>query len=207
MLPVRIIAPRIRSSRPSSRLRAPGPKPKSLPASNSRNLPGTLNLSDFMKFDQFSALFGLGSLNPQVPIGAAPPVPVVPIGADSCRNDLTVQAPNGTQRHPTAPIGTENVFSERTWFLPIQLEWIHDPYPLCIWEKSRQVGATKTDAFDSVMKASPAGAKFDVWVTSRDEFQAMLYLEDCKEWARILHIAATDIGLVILDPKNKFSAH
>ena len=59
-------------------------------------------------------LFGLGLLNPQVPIGAAPPVPVVPICADQCRNDLAVQAPNGTQRHPTAPIGTENIFSERT---------------------------------------------------------------------------------------------
>src|SRR5439155_17747348 len=86
-------------------------------------------------------------------------------------------------------------------------EWIHDTYPLRIWEKSRQVGATKTDAFDSVMKASPAGAQFDVWVTSRDELQATLYLEDCKEWARILHIAATDVGLVVLDPKTKFSAH
>jgi len=62
------------------------------------------------------AAFIFGSLNPQVPIGAAPPVPVVPISADQCRNDLTVQAPNGTQRHPTAPIGTENIFSERTWF-------------------------------------------------------------------------------------------
>ena len=41
-------------------------------------------------------LFGLGLLNPQVPIGAAPPVPVVPIGADRCRNDLRAQAPNGT---------------------------------------------------------------------------------------------------------------
>ena len=80
-------------------------------------------------------------------------------------------------------MSSENVFSERSWFLPTQLEWIHDPYPLRIWEKSRQVGATKTDAFDSVMKASPAGAKFDVWVTSRDELQATLYLEDCKEWA------------------------
>src|SRR5437016_3855583 len=57
------------------------------------------------------------------------------------------------------------------------------------------------------MKASPADAKFDVWVTSRDELQATLYLEDCKEWARILHIAATDVGLVVLDAKNKFSAH
>ena len=58
-------------------------------------------------------------------------------------------------------MSSENAFSERTWFLPTQLEWIHDTYPLRIWEKSRQVGATKTDAFDSVMKASPAGAKFD----------------------------------------------
>ena len=69
---------------------------------------------------QSSSRFGgdlFGSLNPQVPIGAAPPVPVVPIGADQCRNDLTVQAPNGTQRHLSAPIGTENIFSERTWFL------------------------------------------------------------------------------------------
>jgi phage FluMu gp28-like protein len=78
---------------------------------------------------------------------------------------------------------------------------------LLLWEKGRQTGATRTDAFDSVMKASPAGAKFDVWVTSRDELLAALYLEDCKEWAKILHIAATDIGMVVLDPKNKFSAH
>jgi hypothetical protein len=33
--------------------------------------------------------------------------------------------------------------------------WLEDASPLRIWEKSRQVGATKTDAFDSVMKASP----------------------------------------------------
>src|SRR5438876_10572682 len=57
------------------------------------------------------------------------------------------------------------------------------------------------------MKASPADAKFDVWVTSRTSSRRLSTSKDCKEWARILHIAATDIGLVVQDPKNKFSAH
>ena len=72
--------------------------------------------------------------------------------------------------------------------------------------KIRQVGATKTDTLDSVLKASPAEAKFDVWAASRDELQARLYLEDCYQWAKILHLAATDLGMVFLDPKTKISA-
>jgi Mu-like prophage FluMu protein gp28 len=102
---------------------------------------------------------------------------------------------------------SEIEFSDRTWFLPTQAQWLEDPSPLRIWEKSRQVGATKTDAFDSVMKVSPANAKFDVWVTTRDEVQARLYLEDCKEWATILHLVSTDLGVLVLDPKNNFSAY
>jgi hypothetical protein len=43
-----------------------------------------------------------------------------------------------------------------TWFLPKQLAWINDLSPMRLWEKSRQVGATTTDAFDSVMKAKRA---------------------------------------------------
>jgi phage FluMu gp28-like protein len=95
----------------------------------------------------------------------------------------------------------------RTWALPTQAAYLNDPWHLRIWEKSRQVGATKTDALDSVLKASPAEARFDVWVSSRDELQARLYLEDCLDWAKILHVAATDLGMVLLDPKNRFTAH
>jgi phage FluMu gp28-like protein len=75
-----------------------------------------------------------------------------------------------------------------------------------LWEKSRQVGATTTDAFDSVMKACPAEAKFDVWVSSRDELQARLYVEDSQQWAKLLNIAVVDLGLVLIDPKLKVSA-
>ena len=96
---------------------------------------------------------------------------------------------------------------QHAWCLPTQAAWLNDPWPLRIWEKSRQVGATKTDALDSVLKASPADAKYDVWVSSRDEDQAMLYLEDCKQWAQILQLAATYKGRVLLDRKNNSSAY
>src|SRR6185436_1568081 len=86
------------------------------------------------------------------------------------------------------------------YFIHTQAEWINDDSPAKMLEKSRQVGATKTGAIDSVMKASPGGAKFDVWVTSRDEFQAMLYLEDCKEAAGILAAILDKFGCVIVFP-------
>ena len=47
-------------------------------------------------------------------------------------------------------------------------------------KKSRQVGISYVDAYDSVIKASVAGAKYDVWFSSSNETQAKLYLEDCK---------------------------
>src|SRR6266404_4248648 len=113
------------------------------------------------------------------PVTTAPQLPIV--------SSSTPQPKTGAQ-------AAESGFWQRTWFLATQAAWIEDPHPLKIWEKSRQVGATKTDAFDSVLKVSPAGARFDVWFSSRDELQSMLYLEDCKEWAKILNLAATDLG-------------
>jgi phage FluMu gp28-like protein len=97
-------------------------------------------------------------------------------------------------------------FSEHH-FLPTQLAWITDLHPLRIIQKSRQVGITYADAFDSVLKASFDGARFDVWVSSRDEAQAKLYLEDCKFWAKLLHRYATDLGQVVLDRKTNSSAY
>jgi phage FluMu gp28-like protein len=73
-------------------------------------------------------------------------------------------------------------------------------------QKSRQVGITYADAFDSVLKAGSTGAQFDVWVSSRDEAQAKLYLEDSKFWAKVLHVYAHDLGEVLIDPKTNSSA-
>src|SRR5258706_15876850 len=85
-------------------------------------------------------------------------------------------------------------FRASKYFLPYQDEWVADPARLKIMQKCRQSGISYTDAYDSVRKASPKGAQFDVWVSSRDEAQARLYLEDCKHWAAVLQLVAEDLG-------------
>jgi phage FluMu gp28-like protein len=92
------------------------------------------------------------------------------------------------------------------FFLPYQRDWILDPSSLRIMEKSRQVGITFADAYDSVLKAGSNSARLDVWVSSRDETQARLYLEDCREWARILRLAADYCGTQLLE-ETQSSAH
>src|SRR6266446_6074824 len=97
--------------------------------------------------------------------------------------------------------------SIKNFFLIFQYLWVRDLSPLKIMQKSRQVGVTYADAYDSVIKASAHGAQLDVWISSRDELQAKLYLEDCKFWAAFLHLAAVDLGVLVLDSKNNVSAY
>ena len=93
------------------------------------------------------------------------------------------------------------------YFLKYQQKWIIDESPLRIIQKSRQIGITYADAYDSVIKASKGDARLDVWISSRDQAQAKLYLEDCKYWAVFLHLYFLDLGLLILDEKTNSSAY
>ena len=126
---------------------------------------------------------------------------------NNCNENCTSQAVNLSNLHLIAPNFSNSNFSPVTWFLPTQLSWLNDPHALRIWEKSRQVGATTTDAYDSVTKAAPAEARFDVWVSSRDELQARLYLDDCRHWANLLHHLTADLGRIILDKAKRTSAY
>ncbi len=92
------------------------------------------------------------------------------------------------------------------YFLPYQRAWLQDASPLKIMEKSRQVGITFADAYDSVRKVIQKGARLDVWISSRDQTQARLYLEDCLAWARLLSQAVRPLGVRLLDEKS-VSAH
>jgi phage FluMu gp28-like protein len=92
-------------------------------------------------------------------------------------------------------------------FLPYQVKWINDQSPLRIIEKSRQVGLTYADAFHSVEIASATGARFDVYVSTRDKFQARLTIEDCKRWADVLEILVVDLGEMIFDEQHQASAY
>jgi phage FluMu gp28-like protein len=79
------------------------------------------------------------------------------------------------------------------YFLKYQRDWIQDDSRLKICQKSRQVGLSYADSYDSVRKAAVSPGR-DVWVMSRDEAQAKQYIRCCKRWANILHYAASEHG-------------
>lgn len=92
-------------------------------------------------------------------------------------------------------------------FLPSQSKWIEDTSRLKIMEKSRQIGLSWSTAYAAVERTSAQGAKHDQWVTSRDELQARLFIEDCKLWAQVSNMVAQDLGEVVLDPKERITAY
>lgn len=65
-------------------------------------------------------------------------------------------------------------------FLPYQRKWIQDPSRIKIIEKSRQIGISLATAYSLVQSHVLKTHPLDSWVSSRDETQARLFLEDCK---------------------------
>jgi phage FluMu gp28-like protein len=74
-------------------------------------------------------------------------------------------------------------------------------------EKSRQIGLSWSTSYACVERTAAQDARHDQWVSSRDDLQARLFIEDCKMWASIMHLAARDLGEVVLDPKGRVSAY
>ncbi|MDO4795850.1 MAG: terminase family protein [Brachymonas sp.] len=92
-------------------------------------------------------------------------------------------------------------------FLPFQAAWIKDQSRLKLMEKSRQIGLSWSTAYAANERTAAQGARHDQWVSSRDDLQARLFIEDCKMWAGIMNLAAQDLGEVVIDPKDKITAY
>jgi len=88
------------------------------------------------------------------------------------------------------------------YFLPYQREWLADASRLKLCQKSRQIGLSYADSYDSVRKAAVRPGGRDVWVMSRDEVQARQYIRYCRRWANVLHLAAADHGEQVLVLRN-----
>jgi phage FluMu gp28-like protein len=73
-------------------------------------------------------------------------------------------------------------------------------------EKSRQIGLSWSTAYSAVRRAAAASSRLDVWVSSRDDVQAKLFLQDCKSWATVLKLAANDLGEMVVGDDGKGSA-
>lgn len=92
-------------------------------------------------------------------------------------------------------------------FLPFQERWIKDDARLKLMEKSRQIGISWSTAYKAAERTAMAGARNDQWVSSRDDLQARLFIEDCKMFAKILQIAAEDLGELVINEKDKITAY
>jgi phage FluMu gp28-like protein len=92
-------------------------------------------------------------------------------------------------------------------FLPYQQRWIDDHSRLKLMEKSRQIGISWATAYGAVEKTAPRENRNDQWVSSRDDIQARLFLEDCVRFAKFLNVAAKDLGAVIIDEEKHIPAH
>jgi phage FluMu gp28-like protein len=92
-------------------------------------------------------------------------------------------------------------------FLPFQSKWVKDNSRLKLMEKSRQIGLSWSTAYAADERTAAQGARHDQWVSSRDDLQARLFIEDCKMWAGIMNLAAKDLGEVVIDPKDRISAY
>src|SRR5262245_54458604 len=89
------------------------------------------------------------------------------------------------------------------YFLPYQKAWCEDGSRLKICQKSRQVGLSYADSYDSVRKAAVMPGGLDVWVMSRDEAQAKQYIRYCKHWANVLNYASADYGESVFSCQQK----
>lgn len=92
-------------------------------------------------------------------------------------------------------------------FLPFQSAWIMDESRLKLMEKARQIGLSWATAYAVAERAAAQNARYDEWISSRDDIQARLFIEDCKLWASIMGMAAKDLGEVVIDPDKKLSAY
>ena len=89
--------------------------------------------------------------------------------------------------------------------LPYQRRWVQDAGRIKIMEKSRQIGISWASAYALVRRKILAGASLDAWVSSRDEIQAKLFLDDCKHFAELLKVVSEDLGVQVLDEKGSTS--
>jgi phage FluMu gp28-like protein len=94
------------------------------------------------------------------------------------------------------------VCAGKDFLLPFQRKWIIDDSRLKIAVKARQIGWTWATAYSLVRRKVVKGASGDVWISSRDETQAKLFLEDCRRFAEVLDLGARTFRTPLLEPNR-----
>ena len=111
------------------------------------------------------------------------------------------------QKTGTVFRGRAKIIPPDTFFLPYQKRWIEDESRLKLMEKGRQIGLSLSTAYRCVEKCAAAGNRNDIWVSSRDDLQAKLFIEDCKRFADALSGAFRLVGAEIRDGKTNDASY
>lgn len=93
-----------------------------------------------------------------------------------------------------------------SYFLPYQEKWIRDESRNKIAEKSRRCGLTFAEEYRRVERICAQGARYDAYITSKDEGLAKQFIRESKGFASMFGMAANDIGEVTFDRDKGHSA-
>lgn len=89
--------------------------------------------------------------------------------------------------------------------LPYQRRWVADTSRVRVWEKSRRIGASYCEAFQSVMEAAKsrdAGGQ-DTFYLSYNKEMTQTFIRDCAFWAKALNVLADDMEEVVLRDEDR----
>jgi phage FluMu gp28-like protein len=78
------------------------------------------------------------------------------------------------------------------YFMDYQREWINDDSRLKIWEKSRRIGATYTESWDSLKWSIKTGR--DTWFSSADDSAAKEFIDYIEHWCELLEVVAENMS-------------
>lgn len=76
------------------------------------------------------------------------------------------------------------------FWLPYQEKWINDESRNKLCEKTRRCGLTFAEEFRRVVRIVKQGARYDAYITSKDEGLAKQFIRECKAHAEPLKVAA-----------------
>ena|ERR1700756_84055 len=85
--------------------------------------------------------------------------------------------------------------------LPYQYEWVNDRASIAVWEKSRQIGATWSEAASAVIEAAKTNGT-DFWYCGYNKEMSLEFIEEAAGWARRLDQAVSGIDRLGTDDSD-----
>lgn len=92
--------------------------------------------------------------------------------------------------------------SEVEILLPFQKAWIEDKSPLKLWEKSRRIGASWTEALNAVLLTQGKKGQ-NTYYLSYNKDMTRQFIADCKFWAEAIDEAAGELEEEIIDINDR----